>query len=39
MSECLKVVDTRRRGDEINTEDLRVALKKYRSFFQKLMSV
>ena len=27
------------RGDEINTEDLRVALKKYRSFFQKLMSV
>ena len=27
------------RGDEINTEDLRVALKKYRSIFQKLMSV
>ena len=27
------------RGDEINTEDLRVALRKYRSFFQKLMSV
>jgi hypothetical protein len=27
------------RGEEINTEDLRVALKKYRSFFQKLMSV
>jgi hypothetical protein len=27
------------RGDEINTENLRVALKKYRSFFQKLMSV
>jgi hypothetical protein len=27
------------RGDEGNTEDLRIALKKYRSFFQKLMSV
>jgi hypothetical protein len=27
------------RGDQVNTEDLRVALKKYRSFFQKLMSV
>ena len=27
------------RGDEVNTEDLRVALKKYRSFFLKLMSV
>jgi hypothetical protein len=27
------------RGDEANTEDLRVALKKYRTFFQKLMSV
>jgi hypothetical protein len=26
-------------GDEADTEDLRVALKKYRSFFQKLMSV
>jgi hypothetical protein len=27
------------RGDEVNTEELRVALKKYRAFFQKLMSV
>lgn len=27
------------RGDEVNTEELRVALRKYRSFFQKLMSV
>jgi len=27
------------RGDEVNTEDLRLALRKYRSFFQKLMSV
>ena len=27
------------RGDEVNTEDLRIALKKYRSFVQKLMSV
>jgi hypothetical protein len=27
------------RGDDVNTEDLRLALKKYRSFFQKLMSV
>ena len=27
------------RGDQVNTEDLRVALTKYRSFFQKLMSV
>ena len=27
------------RGDQVNTEDLRVALKKYRGFFQKLMTV
>jgi len=27
------------RGDEVNTEDLRIALTKYRSFFQKLMTV
>ena len=27
------------RGDQANTEDLRIALMKYRSFFQKLMSV
>jgi hypothetical protein len=27
------------RGDEVNTEELRVALQKYRSFFHKLMSV
>jgi hypothetical protein len=27
------------RGDEVNTEDLRIAFTKYRSFFQKLMSV
>jgi hypothetical protein len=27
------------RGDQVNTEDLRVALTKYRTFFQKLMSV
>jgi len=27
------------RGDGVNTEDLRIALRKYRSFFQKLMTV
>jgi hypothetical protein len=27
------------RGDEVNTEELRIALQKYRSFFHKLMSV
>ncbi|HUI82495.1 MAG TPA: hypothetical protein VLY24_31450 [Bryobacteraceae bacterium] len=27
------------RGGDVNTDDLRVAFKKYRSFFQKLMSV
>jgi hypothetical protein len=27
------------RGGDVNTEDLRQAFKKYRSFFQKLMSV
>jgi len=27
------------RGDEVNTEDLRVALRKYRSFFQRLTSM
>ena len=27
------------RGDAVNTEDLRVALTKYRSFFKKLLSV
>ena len=27
------------RGDAVNTEDLRVALRKYRSFFQRLLSV
>ena len=27
------------RGDEVSTEELRVALTKYRSFFQKLMTV
>jgi len=27
------------RGDQVNTEDLRIALRKYRGFFQKLMSV
>jgi len=27
------------RGDEVNTEDLRLALRKYRTFFQKLVSV
>ena len=27
------------RGDDINTEDLRQALRKYRSFFQRLLSV
>jgi hypothetical protein len=27
------------RGDNVNTEDLRIALKKYRSFFQRLLSV
>jgi hypothetical protein len=27
------------RGDQVNTEDLRLTLRKYRSFFQKLMAV
>ncbi len=27
------------RGDQINTEDLRIALRKYRSFFHRLLSV
>jgi hypothetical protein len=27
------------RGDNISTEDLRVALKRYRSFFERLLSV
>lgn len=27
------------RGDQVNTEDLRVALRKYRSFFHRLLSV
>lgn len=27
------------RGDDVSTEDLRVALKKYRTFFNKLLSV
>jgi hypothetical protein len=27
------------RGDNVNTEDLRLALKKYRTFFQRLLSV
>jgi len=27
------------RGDDVNTEDLRIALQKYRTFFQRLLSV
>jgi hypothetical protein len=27
------------RGDQVNTEDLRVALKKYRAFFQRLLAI
>jgi len=27
------------RGDEVNTEDLRLALRKYRTFFQRLLSI
>jgi len=27
------------RGDQVNTEELRLALRKYRSFFQKLLTV
>ena len=27
------------RGDDVNTEDLRIGLRKYRSFFQRLLSV
>jgi len=27
------------RGDNVNTEDLRLALRKYRSFFQRLLNV
>ena len=27
------------RGDQVSTEDLRVALKRYRSFFERLLSI
>jgi len=27
------------RGDQISTEDLRIALRKYRSFFDRLLSL
>jgi hypothetical protein len=27
------------RGDQVSTEDLRIALRKYRSFFQRLLAV
>ncbi|HEY6369793.1 MAG TPA: hypothetical protein VIX37_04385 [Candidatus Sulfotelmatobacter sp.] len=27
------------RGDNVSTEDLRIALQRYRSFFQRLLSV
>jgi hypothetical protein len=27
------------RGQEVSTEDLRVALKRYRSFFERLLSI
>ena len=27
------------RGDNVNTEDLRIALQKYRSFFQRLLTI
>jgi len=27
------------RGDDASTEDLRIALRRYRSFFQRLLSV
>jgi hypothetical protein len=27
------------RGDEVSTEDLRIALRKYRAFFQRLLAV
>jgi len=27
------------RGDDVNTEDLRVALRRYRSFFQRLLTI
>ncbi len=27
------------RGDEVSTEDLRLALQKYRAFFQRLLSI
>jgi hypothetical protein len=27
------------RGDDVNTEDLRISLRKYRSFFQRLLSI
>jgi hypothetical protein len=29
----------RGRGDNVSTEDLRVALKRYRSFFERLLAV
>jgi len=27
------------RGDDVSTEDLRIALQRYRSFFQRLLSI
>jgi hypothetical protein len=27
------------RGDNVSTEDLRIALKRYRSFFERLLSI
>ena len=27
------------RGDQVSTEDLRIALQRYRAFFQRLLSV
>ena len=28
-----------KRGDEVSTEDLRLAMRRYRSFFERLLSV
>jgi hypothetical protein len=37
--ECTRIVGQWDRGDDVSTEDLRLALKRYRSFFGRLLSV
>lgn len=39
FSEARSNVEGQTHGDQVNTEDLRIAMKKYRSLFQKLAAV